>query len=53
MGPMFKQIQSNEISGILDTLELEDFTLAAIQIHSKNLKDKIDHVFTLLQKELD
>ncbi|MFV8392337.1 ATP-binding protein [Flavobacterium sp. LB2P6] len=53
MGPMFKQIQANEISGILDTLELEDFTLAAIQIHSKNLKDKIDHVFTLLQKELD
>jgi signal transduction histidine kinase/CheY-like chemotaxis protein len=53
MGPMFKQIQANEISGILDQLELDDFTIAAIKIHSKNLKDKIDLLFTLLEKESD
>ena len=53
MGPMFKQIQANEISTILDQLELDDFIIDLIKIHSENLKDKIDSLFTLLQKELD
>ncbi|TDE31765.1 sensor histidine kinase [Flavobacterium ranwuense] len=53
MGPMFKQIQANEISTILDHLELDDFTIAAIKIHSENLKDKIDRLFSLLEKESD
>lgn len=53
MGPMFKQIQANEISTILDQLELDDFIIDLIKIHFENLKDKIDSLFTLLQKELD
>ena len=53
MGPMFKQIQAHEISAILDQLELDDFTLATIKIYSENLKEKIDSLFTLLQKESD
>jgi len=51
MCPMFKQVQANEISTILDNLELTEPTLTAIKIDLDALKEKIPALFSLIEKE--
>ena len=51
MSPMFKQIQANEISDILDKFEREELSLAEIIFKYESLKNKIMTLFLLLGQE--
>jgi signal transduction histidine kinase/CheY-like chemotaxis protein len=52
MCPMFKQIQANDISKILEDLELKDFTMQEIENNFEILKDKTTILFKLFEKEV-
>ncbi len=51
INPMFKQIQAQEISAILNDLELKDFSIVEIKANANTLKTKITALFLLLEKE--
>ncbi|MFV5690541.1 hybrid sensor histidine kinase/response regulator [Flavobacterium sp. LT1R49] len=51
--PMFKQIQANTITEILDDLELKDLSIAVINANFKELKNKIATLFILLEKAIN
>ncbi|MCL6460899.1 Signal transduction histidine kinase [Flavobacterium micromati] len=53
MNPMFKQIKAEEISIILDQLELKDVDLEDLNSLISRLKNKITALFLLLEKEYD
>lgn len=53
INPMFKQLQADEISSILDELELRDHNQNEILVLFEEVKCKIKTLFVLLQKEID
>jgi signal transduction histidine kinase/CheY-like chemotaxis protein len=53
MCPMLKQIQAHTITGILDDLELKDLPVKTIAKKFKELKNQIEAVFMLLEKDLN
>ena len=53
MCPMFKQIQVHTITGILDDLELKDLPTEIITTNFKELKNEIQALFILLEKDLN
>ncbi len=53
MCPMFKQIQAHTITGILDDLELKDLPTEIITTNFKELKNEIQALFILLEKDLN
>jgi signal transduction histidine kinase/DNA-binding response OmpR family regulator len=52
IAPMFKQIQANEIGGILKVLDKNNFEISDLKDIYKALKSKTDHLFKALQKEI-
>lgn len=52
MGPMFRQIEANEIAGILRILETSDLNKSEISDYYLNLETKINYLFTEIKKVL-
>ena len=52
MGPMFRQIEANEIAGILRILETSDLNKIEISEYYLNLESKINYLFTEIKKVL-
>ncbi|MTH16997.1 ATP-binding protein [Flavobacterium sp. LC2016-01] len=52
IAPMFKQIEANEIAKILVVLEKNEFEITEAKDIYKDLKAKIDSLFTILNKEI-
>lgn len=53
MCPMFKQIQAQTISQLLDDMELKDLPIEAITTNFKKLKNQIEVVFMLIEQDLN
>lgn len=53
MCPMFKQIQAQTISQLLDDMELKDLPIEAIAANFKELKNQIEAVFMLIEQDLN
>lgn len=53
MCPMFKQIQTQTISQLLDDMELKDLPIEAIAANFKELKNQIEAVFMLIEQDLN
>ena len=52
MGPMFRQIEANEIAGILRILETSDLNKSELRDYYLNLETKINYLFTEIKKVL-
>ena len=52
MGPMFRQIEANEIAGILRILETSDLNKSEISDYYLNLETQINYLFTEIKKVL-
>lgn len=52
IAPMFKQIEANEIAGILVTLEKNDFEIAEARVIYTDLNAKINSLFKILNEEI-
>ena len=50
MNPVFKQIQAQEITIIIDDLENKDLSIAEIDLKVINLKNKIEDLFQEMKK---
>lgn len=53
MCPMFKQIQTQTISQLLDDMELKYLPIEAIAANFKELKNQIEAVFMLIEQDLN
>lgn len=52
IGPMFRQIQANEVSQLLEKMESENLSQMSLEIQISSLKESINKVFILLKKEI-
>jgi signal transduction histidine kinase/DNA-binding response OmpR family regulator len=52
MCPMFKQIRAESVFNILENLEKNTYSISELEMQIKNLQEKIEMIFALLEKEI-